>query len=335
MNRPHARRGHRAPHGPAGGASQSAHKSHHSLRRKPRSCRDHHRHRRARGPAEPGHHQSALPEQGRLLTETLRHLADEYRAACQAGRRVRRASHRPGLTAMVDLDFSARSAIAESSPSGSRSGGNGDFARRIDASARARQVPTTTWCADPVRTVRGRRYPGRGFDRRRRRPVGPDGWPVAGPAGAPDTMSREQARRIAMSFLADAFPRHSRPPAQGRRRYRMEIALDDKALALARTAPGDSPTRNSCPGSSRPSSTRDACRRGEGAPQAARHRARLQRHGRAGRTRRARRAAWTRSPSGNSSAGSPTPCAGVSPSRTAGCSRPAARSSCSSTSCRS
>jgi TetR/AcrR family transcriptional repressor of bet genes len=33
----------------------------------------------------------------------------------------------------------------------------------------------------------------------------------------PDSMSRERARRITLSYLADAFPRHfSQPPAQAR-----------------------------------------------------------------------------------------------------------------------
>jgi len=33
----------------------------------------------------------------------------------------------------------------------------------------------------------------------------------------PDSMSRERARRITLSYLADVFPRHfSQPPAEGK-----------------------------------------------------------------------------------------------------------------------
>ena len=33
----------------------------------------------------------------------------------------------------------------------------------------------------------------------------------------PDSMSRERAKRVALSYLADVFPRHfSQPPAEGK-----------------------------------------------------------------------------------------------------------------------
>ena len=152
----------------------------------------------------------------RLLTETLRYLSDEYRNACSEARPRPAAPPTAGLQAMVDLDFQPQHLHARtSSPCGLRSGASGSSARPTAASAPSGTDPTTTSCA----SLCTRLCEQGGY-------TDVDAALVADGLSAltdglwldllvrPESMSRELARRIAMAYLADAFPTHF----SGRRR---------------------------------------------------------------------------------------------------------------------
>ncbi len=108
----------------------------------------------------------------------------------------------------------------------------------------------------------------------------------------PDSMSRERARRITLSYLADVFPRHFTQPAADARADRMDIALDADRAGLARPRlPLRDRGADSLGGRGRAPRGPPAAR-GREAAQEARDRARLQRDGRAevaGRPRAPRR----------------------------------------------
>ena len=150
----------------------------------------------------------------RLLTETLRYLADEYRTACAdaaahaAGDRRRRAAGdgRSGLPAQHLRPRQARRVVrvlgrAQVPP---------------DLSAHLRRARQRRY-DDMVRAMCAKLCEQGDY---------PDVEPALVADGLsaltdglwldllvrPDSMSREQARRIAMSYLADAFPRHFPQP---------------------------------------------------------------------------------------------------------------------------
>jgi TetR/AcrR family transcriptional repressor of bet genes len=151
-----------------------------------------------------------------LLTETLRYLADEYRNACREAAAAAGRSPVDGLLAMVELDFRRNICARDKLAVWFAFWGERRFRptyRRI--------------CAD-----RDRSYDD--MVRAMCAQICEDGnYPDVDPALVadglsaltdglwldllvrPESMSRERARRIALSYLADAFPRHfpQPPPA--------------------------------------------------------------------------------------------------------------------------
>lgn len=151
-----------------------------------------------------------------LLTETLRYLADEYRHACRAA--AADVSPAAGLEAMVELDFRRSICARDKLAVWFAFWGERKFRptyRRICAD-RDKSYD------DMVRAMCRRLCEEGGY---------PDAEPdlVADGLSAltdglwldllvrPESMSRELAKRITLSYLADAFPKHFRqPPAAAR-----------------------------------------------------------------------------------------------------------------------
>ena len=154
----------------------------------------------------------------KLLVETLRYLADEYRSAVRKTVDKAGGSPEAGLTALVDLDFSRticeRSKLAVWFAFWGERRFRPTYRRICAERDRSYDDMVRALCADLCR--RGE-YPG----------VDPD--LVADGLSAltdglwldllvrPDSMSRDLARRISMSYLADAFPRHFARPAPQQR----------------------------------------------------------------------------------------------------------------------
>ena len=150
----------------------------------------------------------------RLLTETLRFLADEYRSAVRQA--VSKAGDTPqaGLTALVDLDF--RRNICERSKLAVWFAFWGE--RRFRPTYRRICAERDRSYDDLVRDLCKRLCEEGGYP-------DVDSTIIADGLSAltdglwldllvrPDSMSREQARRISMAYLADAFPRHFTRPA--------------------------------------------------------------------------------------------------------------------------
>jgi len=153
-----------------------------------------------------------------LLTETLRFLADEYKTACEEAAAAGADSPVAGLLAMVELDFSRAICSRDKLAVWFAFWGERRFRptyRRICAE-RDRSYD------DMVREICAKLCEEGGYA---------DVEPslVADGLSAltdglwldllvrPDSMSRERARKIALSYLADAFPRHfSQPGADAR-----------------------------------------------------------------------------------------------------------------------
>jgi TetR/AcrR family transcriptional repressor of bet genes len=152
-----------------------------------------------------------------LLTETLRYLADEYRNACHAAAAVGESSPVAGLLAMVELDF--RRSICSRDKLAVWFAFWGE--RRFRPTYRRICAERDRSYDDMVRVICARLCEQGGY---------PDVEPavVTDALSAltdglwldllvrPDSMSRERARRITLSYLADVFPRHfGRPAGQG------------------------------------------------------------------------------------------------------------------------
>ena len=153
-----------------------------------------------------------------LLTETLRYLADEYRNACRDAAAAADVSPAAGLEAMVELDFRRNICARDKLAVWFAFWGERKFRptyRRICAD-RDKSYD------DMVRVMCRRLCEQGGY---------PDVEPdlVADGLSAltdglwldllvrPESMSRELAKRITLSYLADAFPKHFRqPPAASR-----------------------------------------------------------------------------------------------------------------------
>jgi TetR/AcrR family transcriptional regulator, transcriptional repressor of bet genes len=156
----------------------------------------------------------------RLLTETLRYLADEYRSAVREA--VDGADEAPesGLTALVDLDFNRT--ICERSKLAVWFAFWGE--RRFRPTYRRICAERDRSYDDLVRNLCARLCEQGGY-------TDTDPAIVADGLSAltdglwldllvrPDSMSRDQARRISMAYLADAFPRHFTRPATVTRSY--------------------------------------------------------------------------------------------------------------------
>ena len=148
----------------------------------------------------------------RLLIQALRYLADEYRNAW--GRAIEAAGTSPAarLAAMVHLDFDRtvceRNKLAVWFAFWGEVKSRPTYRKICAARDKAYDDMVHTLCAAVRREGRYRNV---------------DAAVVADGLSAltdglwldllvrPETMSREQARKVAMSFLADAFPRHFRP----------------------------------------------------------------------------------------------------------------------------
>jgi TetR/AcrR family transcriptional repressor of bet genes len=153
-----------------------------------------------------------------LLTETLRYLADEYRNACRAAAAAGEESPVAGLLAMVELDF--RRSICSRDKLAVWFAFWGE--RRFRPTYRRLCAERDRSYDDMVRQICARLCAEGGYT-----DVEPD--LVADGLSAltdglwldllvrPDSMSRERARRLALSYLADVFPRHfSQPAAEGK-----------------------------------------------------------------------------------------------------------------------
>ena len=153
-----------------------------------------------------------------LLTETLRYLADEYMNACREAAAAADISPVAGLEAMVELDFRRGICARDKLAVWFAFWGERKFRptyRRICAERdKSYDDMVRAMCR---RLCEQGDYPG----------VEPD--LVADGLSAltdglwldllvrPDSMSRELAKRITLSYLADAFPKHFRqPPAAAR-----------------------------------------------------------------------------------------------------------------------
>jgi TetR/AcrR family transcriptional repressor of bet genes len=153
-----------------------------------------------------------------LLTETLRYLADEYRCACREAAAAAEASPAAGLQAMVDLDFRRNICARDKLAVWFAFWGERKFRptyRRICAE-RDKSYD------DMVREMCARLCEQGDY---------PDVEPALVADGLsaltdglwldllvrPESMSPELARRITLSYLADAFPHHFRQPVAGNR----------------------------------------------------------------------------------------------------------------------
>lgn len=149
----------------------------------------------------------------RLLIETLRYLADEYRSACGEAAAVAESSPVAGLQAMVDLDFGRNICSRDKLAVWFAFWGERRFRptyRRICA-ARDKSYD------DMVRLM---------CTRLCEQGTYPDVEPALVADGLsaltdglwldllvrPESMTRQLARRITLAYLADAFPRHFRQP---------------------------------------------------------------------------------------------------------------------------
>jgi TetR/AcrR family transcriptional repressor of bet genes len=155
----------------------------------------------------------------RLLTETLRYLADEYRNACHEAAARTEGSPEAGLTAMVELDF--QRGICERSKLAVWFAFWGE--RRFRPTYRRICSERDRSYDDMVRVLCTQLCEHGGY---------PEVDPALVADGLsaltdglwldllvrPESMTRDLARRISLTYLADAFPRHfQRPAATGRR----------------------------------------------------------------------------------------------------------------------
>ena len=148
-----------------------------------------------------------------LLTETLRYLADEYRNACEEAAAKAAISPVAGLNAMVELDF--RRSICSRDKLAVWFAFWGE--RRFRPTYRRICAERDRSYDDMVRMICARLCEEGGY---------PDVEPAVVADGLsaltdglwldllvrPESMSRERARRITLSYLADVFPRHFRRP---------------------------------------------------------------------------------------------------------------------------
>lgn len=153
-----------------------------------------------------------------LLTETLRYLADEYRNACQDAAAIGEATPVDGLLAMVELDF--RRTICSRDKLAVWFAFWGE--RRFRPTYRRICAERDRSYDDMVRLICARLCEDGGYA---------DVEPALVADGLsaltdglwldllvrPDSMSRERAKRITLSYLADVFPRHfSQPETEAR-----------------------------------------------------------------------------------------------------------------------
>ena len=149
-----------------------------------------------------------------LLTETLRYLADEYRNAVQDAAAAGEVNPVDGLLAMVELDF--RRSICSRDKLAVWFAFWGE--RRFRPTYRRICAERDRSYDDMVRLICARLCQDGGY-------ADVEPGLVADGLSAltdglwldllvrPESMSRERAKRISLSYLADVFPRHFRQPA--------------------------------------------------------------------------------------------------------------------------
>jgi TetR/AcrR family transcriptional repressor of bet genes len=149
-----------------------------------------------------------------LLTETLRYLADEYRNAVQEAAAAGEVNPVDGLLAMVELDF--RRSICSRDKLAVWFAFWGE--RRFRPTYRRICAERDRSYDDMVRLICARLCQDGGY-------ADVEPGLVADGLSAltdglwldllvrPESMSRERAKRISLSYLADVFPRHFRQPA--------------------------------------------------------------------------------------------------------------------------
>jgi TetR/AcrR family transcriptional repressor of bet genes len=152
----------------------------------------------------------------RLLTETLRYLADEYRNACREAAEATGDSPVAGLQAMVELDFRRNICSRDKLAVWFAFWGERRFRptyRRICAE-RDRSYD------DMVRVICARLCEEGGYAEVEPALVA-DGLSALTDGlwldllVRPDSMSRERAKQITLRYLADVFPRHFTQPEAG------------------------------------------------------------------------------------------------------------------------
>jgi len=153
-----------------------------------------------------------------LLTETLRFLADEYRNACQEAAAVGEISPVAGLLAMVELDF--RRTICSRDKLAVWFAFWGE--RRFRPTYRRICAERDRSYDDMVRVICAKLCEEGGYSEVEPALVA-DGLSALTDGlwldllVRPDSMSRERAKRITLSYLADVFPQHfSQPEAEER-----------------------------------------------------------------------------------------------------------------------
>lgn len=150
----------------------------------------------------------------RLLTETLRYLSDEYRNACAGAATAAGISPVAGLKAMVDLDFRRNICTRDKLAVWFAFWGE----RRFRPTYRRLCAARDKYYDDLVRDMCAKLCADGGYTKVEPSIVA-DGLSALTDGlwldllVRPDSMSRERAWRISMSYLADAFPRHFEQPA--------------------------------------------------------------------------------------------------------------------------
>jgi TetR/AcrR family transcriptional repressor of bet genes len=150
----------------------------------------------------------------RLLVETLRHLADEYRTAWQNAIAAAGPSAAARLAAMVDLDFDPTVCERNKLAVWFAFWGEVKFRPTYRKICAARDKAYDDMVRELCEHMRRE-----GSYRNVDAAAIADGFSALTDGlwldllVRPETMSREQARQVTMNFLADAFPRHFRRDA--------------------------------------------------------------------------------------------------------------------------
>ncbi len=148
-----------------------------------------------------------------LLTETLRYLADEYRTACHEAAAIGEVAPVDGLLAMVELDF--RRTICSRDKLAVWFAFWGE--RRFRPTYRRICAERDRSYDDMVRVICARLCEEGGYTEVEPALVA-DGLSALTDGlwldllVRPDSMSRERAKRVTLSYLADVFPRHFPQP---------------------------------------------------------------------------------------------------------------------------
>ena len=150
----------------------------------------------------------------RLLTETLRYLSDEYRNACREAAAAAESSPAAGLAAMIDIDFRRDLCTRDKLAVWFAFWGERKFRPTYRRLCAARDKYYDDMARDMcARLCEQGDYP------ELEPALVADGLSALTDGlwldllVRSDTMSKALARRIALAYLANAFPKHFHPPA--------------------------------------------------------------------------------------------------------------------------